>query len=94
MAEASYDRVRQWAAAADSVERFRARILRMPKRFRDYAALLRNNPRYSGVIGAQDGTEFARRLQQAGYATDPTYADKLSRIISGPTLRQAFDRLI
>lgn len=57
--------------------------------FRDYANLLRNNPRFGGVIGSQDGTEFARRLQQAGYATDPMYADKLSRIIQGPTLRQA-----
>lgn len=57
--------------------------------FRDYANLLRNNPRYGGVIGSQSGTEFARQLQQAGYATDPMYADKLSRIINGPTLRQA-----
>ena len=57
--------------------------------FRDYANLLRNNARYSGVIGSQSGTEFAKGLQQAGYATDPMYADKLSRIINGPTLRQA-----
>lgn len=57
--------------------------------FRDYANLLRNNPRYGNVVGSQDGTEFAKRLQQAGYATDPSYADKLSRIINGPTLRQA-----
>lgn len=57
--------------------------------FRDYANLLRGNPRYGGVIGSQDGTEFANRLQQAGYATDPAYADKLARIINGPTLRQA-----
>jgi len=57
--------------------------------FRDYANLLRDNPRYSAVIGSQDGTEFARRLQQAGYATDPLYANKLASIIKGPTLRQA-----
>lgn len=57
--------------------------------FRDYASLLRNNPRYSTVIGSQDGTEFAKRLQQAGYATDPQYASKLASIINGPTLRQA-----
>ncbi|MBS1197002.1 MAG: Mannosyl-glycoprotein endo-beta-N-acetylglucosamidase [Proteobacteria bacterium] len=57
--------------------------------FRDYASLLRNNPRYGAVIGSQDGTEFARRLQQAGYATDPQYANKLASIINGPTLRQA-----
>jgi flagellar protein FlgJ len=57
--------------------------------FGDYANLLRNNSRFSGVIGQQDGTQFARSLQQSGYATDPLYADKLSRIISGSTLRQA-----
>ncbi len=70
------------------VERFRA-YSSYEEGFRDYASLLRGNARYSGVIGTQDGTEFARRLQQAGYATDPMYADKLSRIINGPTLRQA-----
>ncbi len=69
-------------------ERFRA-YGSYAESFRDYAQLLRNNPRYSGVIGSQDGMEFARGLQQAGYATDPMYADKLARIINGPTLRQA-----
>lgn len=70
------------------VERFRA-YGSYAESFRDYANLLRSNPRYSGVIGSQNGTEFARGLQQAGYATDPLYADKLTRIINGPTLRQA-----
>jgi flagellar protein FlgJ len=70
------------------VERFRA-YGSYEEAFRDYASLLRNSSRFSAVIGSQDGTEFARRLQQAGYATDPMYADKLSRIINGPTLRQA-----
>jgi flagellar protein FlgJ len=70
------------------VERFRA-YGSYEEAFQDYANLLRNNPRYSNVIGSQDGTEFAQRLQQAGYATDPMYADKLSRIINGPTLKQA-----
>ncbi len=57
--------------------------------FQDYAGLLRGNPRFSGVLGEQDGQRFARSLQQSGYATDPQYADKLSRIIGGTTLRQA-----
>lgn len=57
--------------------------------FRDYAKLLSDNPRYSAVIGQQDGLQFARSLQQAGYATDPRYADKLARIIQGSSLRQA-----
>lgn len=70
------------------VERFRA-YASYEEGFRDYANLLRGNSRYSAVIGSQDGMEFARRLQQAGYATDPMYAEKLSRIINGPALRQA-----
>lgn len=70
------------------VENFRA-YASYADAFRDYAGLLRNSPRYGGVIGTQDGTEFARRLQAAGYATDPKYAEKLASIINGPTLRQA-----
>jgi flagellar protein FlgJ len=57
--------------------------------FRDYAGLLRGNSRYEDALGQQDGARFARSLQEAGYATDPDYADKLERIIGGPTLGQA-----
>jgi peptidoglycan hydrolase FlgJ len=57
--------------------------------FRDYANLLKNNSRFSAVLGQHDGVQFARSLQQSGYATDPSYADKLARIINGTTLRQA-----
>ncbi len=57
--------------------------------FRDYANLIRNNPRYAAVVGQEDATAFARGLQAAGYATDPQYADKLARIINGNTLRVA-----
>lgn len=57
--------------------------------FRDYARLLTSSPRYNEVVGQTDATGFARGLQQAGYATDPMYADKLTRIIGGATLRGA-----
>lgn len=57
--------------------------------FQDYANLLGQSPRFSTVLGQQDGAQFARSLQQSGYATDPQYADKLGRIIGGATLRQA-----
>ena len=50
--------------------------------FRDYANLLKNNPRYQNVIAnGKDAAAFAQGLQAAGYATDPNYAAKLSRII-------------
>lgn len=50
--------------------------------FKDYAKLLTKNPRYQEVIAnAKDASSFAHGLQKAGYATDPQYANKLSRII-------------
>lgn len=57
--------------------------------FRDYAGLMTRSPRYAGVLGQTDAGSFARGLQDAGYATDPQYADKLTRIIGGTTLRSA-----
>jgi flagellar protein FlgJ len=58
--------------------------------FRDYASVLRNNPRYAGIVGqTHDAKGFANGLQQAGYATDPAYADKLVRVINGSTLRMS-----
>ncbi|MCK9387831.1 MAG: flagellar assembly peptidoglycan hydrolase FlgJ [Sulfuritalea sp.] len=73
--------------AQKQVERFRA-YGSYAEAFDDYSSLLSANPRYAGVLGAQDASSFARGLQRAGYATDPMYAAKLERIIGGTTLRQ------
>ncbi|MDD5298560.1 MAG: flagellar assembly peptidoglycan hydrolase FlgJ [Rhodocyclaceae bacterium] len=70
-----------------TVARFRA-YGSYAEAFSDYASLLKNNPRYVSVVGSQDASTFARGLQQAGYATDPMYAAKLERIISGNSLRK------
>ncbi len=72
--------------AQKSVERFRS-YNSYAEAFNDYASLLASNPRYAGVLNQQDPSAFAKGLQRAGYATDPMYADKLTRIIGGPTLR-------
>lgn len=51
--------------------------------FRDYARLIGNNPRYAKVMdNLHSPQSFAANLQQAGYATDPQYASKLSRVIN------------
>jgi len=56
--------------------------------FRDYANLLKSNGRYSRVLeSGGDAAQFANELQKAGYATDPGYAAKLTRIITGSVLR-------
>lgn len=53
--------------------------------FRDYAKLLKGNQRYAGAVAAAESGSaqaFAQHLQRAGYATDPAYAEKLSRVIN------------
>ncbi|MFZ6658183.1 flagellar assembly peptidoglycan hydrolase FlgJ [Undibacterium sp. TJN19] len=50
--------------------------------FKDYAKLITKNPRYENVIAnSKDASSFAQGLQKAGYATDPEYANKLTKII-------------
>jgi flagellar protein FlgJ len=68
--------------AQKRIEKFRA-YDSYADSFRDYASLLRKNPRYENVLAnAQDVKGFAQGLQRAGYATDPDYAAKLTRIIN------------
>lgn len=50
--------------------------------FDDYVGLLTGSPRYQRAVGhAGDSELFVRELQQAGYATDPYYADKIIGIL-------------
>jgi len=56
--------------------------------FADYADFLTDNPRYSEVSGhGNDVAGFANALQSAGYATDPQYADKITRVLNSPTMQ-------
>ncbi len=51
--------------------------------FKDYAAMLSSNPRYADVLKQGNSSHgFANALQQAGYATDPHYGEKLSKVIN------------
>ena len=55
--------------------------------FADYAKLMKDSPRYAPVLAkATDASAFAHGLQKAGYATDPAYGEKLTRVIN-TTLR-------
>lgn len=69
------------------MERFRA-YDSYAESFSDYASLIGKSSRYTAARGQKDAASFARALQSGGYATDPGYADKLTRIINGKTLRQ------
>lgn len=63
------------------VEKFRA-YDSYAEAFKDYAHLLRDNPRYAGVVQGQGAHAAAQALQSAGYATDPNYADKLVKVMN------------
>jgi flagellar protein FlgJ len=78
-------------AAASTTEYEHGAMLRKTERFRaypdtasafrDYADLLTSNPRYQGALNTgSDARAFASGLAQGGYATDPDYADKLSKV--------------
>jgi len=69
-----------------TVARFRA-YNSYEESFRDYARLINESPRYAQAR-QQTGSvyAYASGLQRAGYATDPDYANKLSRAIN-TTLR-------
>jgi flagellum-specific peptidoglycan hydrolase FlgJ len=62
------------------VERFRAYDSPQAS-FRDYAGLIGNSPRYAAAVDkGQDVAGFASALQQGGYATDPAYAQKMTKV--------------
>ena len=55
----------------------------------DHAAFLLQNLRYRPAFAFVGDTEkFTRAVAAAGYATDPTYADKIISIIRGHGLKQ------
>lgn len=67
--------------AYKQTEKFRA-YSSYAEAFQDYANLIGNNPRYAAV--QQQGGDvvgMAQAIQDAGYATDPFYADKLANIM-------------
>jgi flagellar rod assembly protein/muramidase FlgJ len=52
----------------------------------DHAAFLIDNPRYAPAFACNDGPSFATAVANAGYATDPAYAQKIIEIINAHNL--------
>lgn len=51
--------------------------------FDDYVAFIKDQSRYRGAIeSANDPVEYVKELQNAGYATDPEYANKILAIVN------------
>jgi flagellar protein FlgJ len=61
--------------------------------FSDYVDFLQRNPRYRAALTqTADPAAYFQALQQAGYATDPVYADKVLRVLDSDAMRQARQR--
>lgn len=50
--------------------------------FNDYVDFVQGNQRYDAAINAKSEDEYIRELHQAGYATDPDYAEKVLQVYS------------
>lgn len=57
--------------------------------FRDYVDFIKTNPRYQTALKqVGNGERYLQELQQAGYATDPNYANKVMSIYRGNTMAE------
>ncbi|MCB1877072.1 MAG: flagellar assembly peptidoglycan hydrolase FlgJ [Chromatiales bacterium] len=61
--------------------------------FADYARFIQGNQRYAPALQADDAEGYLRGLQQAGYATDPRYADKILDILRRPSFQAQVEQL-
>lgn len=62
--------------------------------FNDYVSLIKDDDRYKTALSnANDPKRYIDSLQQAGYATDPNYGNKILSIYHGDELRGALERM-
>jgi flagellar protein FlgJ len=62
--------------------------------FNDYANFVKSSPRYEEAHqSATSPDNYFRKLQHAGYATDPAYSEKVLRVMRGPEMLGAVDQL-
>ncbi len=60
----------------------------------DYVSFVKSGSRYAQALehGGSDN-HYVNGLQQAGYATDPAYADKITNIMNGQTFNDALAKM-
>lgn len=65
------------------------RYTNIAQSFEDYGQLISGSKRYQEALAqGRDSDAYVEQLQQAGYATDPNYADKIKSIMNDADFRQ------
>ncbi|WP_367607244.1 flagellar assembly peptidoglycan hydrolase FlgJ [Legionella sp. W05-934-2] len=66
----------------------------MEESFKDFVNLIKGSQRYQEALNHHGNSEhFIQGLQKAGYATDPSYADKILQIYRNPNLQAAMEHV-
>ncbi len=62
--------------------------------FTDYVRFIKSNSRYENALKeGENANNYLRELQQAGYATDPKYAEKIESIMNRTQFSSSIQRL-
>ena len=62
--------------------------------FKDYVDFIKSGQRYQTALeNAADSLAYVNALHQAGYATDPQYANKINKIMTGEIFNQATQKI-
>lgn len=61
--------------------------------FDDYVDFISNSPRYQKAVHSENSESYIRNLSEAGYATDPDYADKILTISKSENFRTAINTM-
>lgn len=81
----------EWNSTSKSYYRINATFRKYPSlsdSITDHGMFVAKRPRYYRVLGVKNSTEACKEIQKAGYATSPTYADKLITLIRQYNLTQ------
>ena len=62
--------------------------------FDDYVDFVSHSPRYEQALATDDSASYVRGLSEAGYATDPQYAEKIMRIVNSSSLQRAVETAV
>lgn len=75
--------------AVKSSEKFRA-YSSYSESMKDYVGFIKSNPRYQDAVRVLDNpNQYFESIQQAGYATDPNYSNKVNKILNNDILNPA-----